>query len=221
MTISSFVRVAAIVTASAIAVPAHALGIDLLQSRDLINVGDKLITFDGKLEWLDLTETAGRSYNDVSGQLGSGGEFDGWRYATRDDVTDLWDAAGGNSAEYNNGWSASNNGLFDRVAAHVGDLQCDYYGCPQHGDGQSYWLTADEHSSGHMWMSRMYDDIANSSSPVWDYMHSSHSAMSWAGVHPFVGSALVRESPVSEPTSVALFALGLAGLRLRRARGKG
>ena len=52
--------------------------------RDLRTPGDALITFDTvtSLEWLDLTETRGRSYIDITGQLGPGGEFSGWRYAT-------------------------------------------------------------------------------------------------------------------------------------------
>ena len=33
------------------------------------------------LDWLDLTETVGYSYNYISTQLGSGGEFEGWQYA--------------------------------------------------------------------------------------------------------------------------------------------
>ncbi|ARN74886.1 hypothetical protein [Oceanicoccus sagamiensis] len=42
------------------------------------------------LDWLDLTETNGRSYVDVSGKLGEGQEFDGWRYASVDEAQALW-----------------------------------------------------------------------------------------------------------------------------------
>lgn len=53
-----------------------------LISKDLSSVGDGLITLDSdtNLEWLDLSQTAGRSYNDISSQLGVGGEFAGWSY---------------------------------------------------------------------------------------------------------------------------------------------
>ena len=40
--------------------------------------------------WLDLTETNGLSYNYVSGQLGAGGDFEGYRYATNAEVVGLW-----------------------------------------------------------------------------------------------------------------------------------
>ena len=33
------------------------------------------------LEWLDVTETTGSSYNDIEDQLQAGGAFEGWRYA--------------------------------------------------------------------------------------------------------------------------------------------
>ena len=34
------------------------------------------------LDWLDLTASTGRSYADVSGEFGTGGDFEGYRYAT-------------------------------------------------------------------------------------------------------------------------------------------
>jgi hypothetical protein len=42
------------------------------------------------LDWLDLTETNGRSYNDISSKLGAGEEFEGWRYASPAEAIDLW-----------------------------------------------------------------------------------------------------------------------------------
>lgn len=35
------------------------------------------------LDWLDVTASTNRSFNDVSSQFGTGDDFDGWRYATR------------------------------------------------------------------------------------------------------------------------------------------
>jgi uncharacterized repeat protein (TIGR01451 family) len=58
--------------------------------------GDNLITRDTMtgLDWLDLTQTANRSYNDVSSQLGAGGQFAGFRYATQAEVTALFSKFG-------------------------------------------------------------------------------------------------------------------------------
>lgn len=46
--------------------------------------GDGLLTFDASthLSWLDLTQTYGRSYDQVASELAPGGEFAGFRFAT-------------------------------------------------------------------------------------------------------------------------------------------
>jgi hypothetical protein len=41
------------------------------------------------LDWLDVTATQGKSYDDVSGQFGVGGNFKGYRYATGTDFNAL------------------------------------------------------------------------------------------------------------------------------------
>ncbi|RLA12493.1 MAG: hypothetical protein DRQ59_07465 [Gammaproteobacteria bacterium] len=47
------------------------------------------------LDWLDLTESTNRSYNDVIGQLGSGGLYEGWRYASTTEIELFFTHAGG------------------------------------------------------------------------------------------------------------------------------
>ena len=42
------------------------------------------------LEWLDLTQTVNLSFNQVSAELGKGGDFEGFRYATLDEIRNLW-----------------------------------------------------------------------------------------------------------------------------------
>lgn len=42
------------------------------------------------LDWLEVTETIGMSYDGVSAQLGAGGDFAGWSYATSAQVVTLW-----------------------------------------------------------------------------------------------------------------------------------
>lgn len=57
----------------------------------LIDSADSNFTIDTEsgLDWLDVTASVGQSYYDVSGQLGSGGSYEGWRYATNDEVESL------------------------------------------------------------------------------------------------------------------------------------
>jgi hypothetical protein len=45
------------------------------------------------LDWLDLPLTKNRSVDDITAQLGAGGEFEGFRYATTAEITALWTAA--------------------------------------------------------------------------------------------------------------------------------
>lgn len=63
-----------------------------LISSNWQTVGDGFITQDTEsgLSWLDLSITYSMSYNQVSSQLGIGGEFEGFRYATTEEVLALW-----------------------------------------------------------------------------------------------------------------------------------
>lgn len=85
-------RLAALVCLAALAPLASAD----LTSRDWASSGDGLLTFDSDsgLEWLDWQYTNNRSYADVSSQLGAGGEFEGFRYATEDEMRGLYEHAG-------------------------------------------------------------------------------------------------------------------------------
>ena len=67
-----------------------------LISWDWKTPGDNLLTYDSAtgLDWLDWTESTNRSYNDVLTQLGPGGEFEGFRHASTDEVHTLFEHAG-------------------------------------------------------------------------------------------------------------------------------
>lgn len=68
--------------------------ISLPITAQAILVADGLIVrdTDTNLEWLKLTETFGMTYGEVTGQLGVGGAYDGMRYATNQEVVDLFGA---------------------------------------------------------------------------------------------------------------------------------
>ena len=63
---------------------------------DWKNFGDGLLTIDTnqRLEFLDVRESKGLSYNDVADKFGSGEQFDGFRHATEQEVLDLLDGIG-------------------------------------------------------------------------------------------------------------------------------
>ena len=86
--------IAAVGSAFCCVIPSPALGELLI--LDWHVPGDSLITRDSEtgFEWLDLTASAGRSYNYMSSQFGPDGEFECFRYATRAEIVSLWTHAG-------------------------------------------------------------------------------------------------------------------------------
>ena len=67
-----------------------------LIDQDWQSPGDAQLLLDTStgLLWLDHTPTMDISYDDVTGALGTGGTFDGFRYATEAEVLHLWTQAG-------------------------------------------------------------------------------------------------------------------------------
>jgi hypothetical protein len=69
----------------AFATPARAL---------LIDQGVTTLDTATNLEWLDLTESTGRSFDDVGSHFGGGGDFAGWRHANTAEVSALFTSQG-------------------------------------------------------------------------------------------------------------------------------
>ena len=76
---------------------------DLIGVNDPSIVGNGMPSLDGNnltrdtesgLDWLDVTLSLGRSYNDVSTQFGAGGDYEGFRFATGPDLETLFTNAG-------------------------------------------------------------------------------------------------------------------------------
>ncbi len=57
-------------------------GVALAAPTDFIDHGHYTTDTNNGLDWLDVTISVNQSYNYVSSQFGSGGEYEGWRYAT-------------------------------------------------------------------------------------------------------------------------------------------
>ena len=70
------------------------------------------------LQWLDLSLSDNKSYNLVISQLQPGGVYDGFRYATRDEVLHLWSEAGITDT----GFAWVNNGEYPIVSDMVNRL---------------------------------------------------------------------------------------------------
>lgn len=203
-------------------------------SAAIVDHGAYLTDTTTGLDWLDLTETANMSYNMVSAELAAGGTLEGWRYATRAEVGDLWSAFGGDS-NYYSGWSTQNDGLFDAIAPLMGDLYCGTVWCPEVGAGFSHWITADFASAqdvandhhnpkvvveGERAVAILYDYIYRVESATQDYAHLTQVTIADDFANGEFGSALVRISAIPVPAAIWLFGSGLLGIAAVARRGK-
>jgi len=180
-------------------------------SAVLVDNGDFTTDTRTGLDWLDITQTGGASYNDVTAQLGVGGLFEGWVYASSTQVSEFFTSAGG-TAPYN-GYSTVNNGV---VAPLV-----DLWGITD--TVRSIGLTpfiqfitaeespnfANEHNTG---LIEPADDLE-------DRMDILRSFVPDDTNEPLLGSALVRNTAVPVPGAIWLLGsgfLGLIGIARRR-----
>ena len=170
--------------------------------------GDNLITTDTEsgLNWLDLTETNGLTYDYVSSQLSVGGQFEGFRYATPDEVVALYYSFSINLAATAPQTSTSYDFGIMIAAGVLGNTTCAY-DCIANPYGTLGYTsqTWDEHPSYKVVMGATVDQ---NSVPTYrtDGSYFQLSAYSTG----YTGSYLVQAVPV--PAAVWLFGSGLLGL---------
>ena len=182
----------------------------------LIKNGNIITDTDTGLDWYALTATTGNSYNTMSSLLSdSNSIYFGYEYASFQQLESLWQNAGyitaiaplvsiGNNTTTNaTDILALNNlmGLFGQTGTNC---------CAR--------------SSG------IYNAISGNSRLIWDWLPdaggsgitytgitTSPSAITWAPRND-IGHWLIKETPtdVPEPSTLAIFALGIIGLASRR-----
>ena len=145
------------------------------------------------LDFLDLEDTLGRSFQDVSSQLGSGGEFEGFRYATVDEIDSL-------VSNYNS--PATPPGT-PRLTALL-DVATNLF-----GSDFSTGLSADLGPLGDIQIVSIIENTSPSASQSIE--------VAVDRVSPTTGSFLVTSSSaVPEPNSVSLCAVLFMGVLARR-----
>lgn len=182
-----------------------------LVGADLFATDDQMLTRDTAtgLGWLDLNLTLNLSVNDILG--GSGGYLDsGFRHATENEITVLFTNAGiprlNTNATTPDGDPAGRvTENYDGVVFLMGLLGCTG-NCVTGGP---------DFTSGFAALSELEAQAA--SMDVWDGKARALVGNCCAGFdsrHPSMGHWLVRQVP--EPTTFAIFALGLLGLGFSR-----
>lgn len=161
------------------------------------------------LDWLDLTETVNLSYDYVSSQFGSGGEFEGWALASRLQVRDLLDNAGG-SGTYD-GWSTGNNGVVTPLLGLWGDFSTDSQ------NNSVHFIFDEVDTFNRHALAYLFDTTKSTQGLSNDFIKIDNGYWTDTSASSQVGSALVRISSVPIPASIWLFCSGLVGLlHLRR-----
>ena len=193
-----------------------------------IDRGTYLTDTTSGLDWLDVTASVNRSYNDVSSQFGVGGDFAGWRYATGLEFNGLvghWTGVmpSGNVSP----WVAdAGDGLVAALGSTMDSMYISLYGMTYDASkGVAEGAAMDATTGliadiflGYRQYAQLFDreEVAPLDYSL-TYAGSAEDSAKWLEI----GSFLVRQSaPIPEPTTIALLGLGLAGLCFSRRKVK-
>ena len=162
------------------------------------------------LDWLDLTETNGFSYDDVSGQLSSGDVYDGWRYATVAEAENLFLQFGLSitSSTESASTATATVSAISNMTSYFGDIVGEQYGADYFG---FYGIVDDGNDNGsHAWVGGHIKYSSDLVDIETDYANAAFGPDSNARLYS--GHYLVQTSVVPIPAAVWLFGSGLIGL---------
>jgi hypothetical protein len=213
-------------------------------NASIIDNGPYTTDTESGLDWLDVTLSIDRSYDDVSTQFGSAGDFEGWRYASGLEFEQLWNNISGvdESSPYGAEFYDIDETTFsiDPYVAMLGDTHDAYIvglGGPITSSDHE-WGGVDGDGKGfHRSLGILADSFYGHDGVTIYYYHASawdvdeyslgkpdatvvHGGAAIGGYSwEDVGSWLVRGTiSVPEPSIIALFCLGLVGIGFARRR---
>lgn len=170
----------------------------VLLSRDWQNPNDNLLTLDtdSGLEWLDWAYTVDRSYDDIASRFGMGGEFEGFRHATLDELSALYTNTGfnfpTNSDASNIPLAVNFVDLFGQTFSTTNGLGTEAIYNNPGAATDTFWVTAVNQLNGQV-LPELFEFPSRSSAE-------------------FVGNAIVRTSVIPIPAAIWLFGSAALGL---------
>jgi len=178
----------------------------------IINNGD-FTTVDGA-DWLDMSFTDGKSYNEVLSLIQSGNTLFGWRVASFNEVEAMYRSFGYTETpnDTSDQYYVTNNG-YDQVLQHLGST---------YNGGTTYAFTVgyvnnigNNYSSQNTWQQVVQTGaISSNNNGFWrgdSWGNAQSNANSMIGTYLTRGGAVVPE-----PSTLAIFVLGIMGLASRR-----
>jgi hypothetical protein len=110
-------------------------------ARDAAGWGEGSLTLDTDtgLQWLDVNLSVSFSYNEMRAEMLSGGQYEGFRYATRDEVASLFVNAG---VQHINAVSTDNNQAAAQLMEFLG------FTSSRRGNNELFGITGTEQSGG-------------------------------------------------------------------------
>ncbi len=158
------------------------------------------------LDWLKLDQSINYSYDDiVNNQLGVTGDFSGWSIASLGTVHNLFDNAGGDGTYRSNNFT-STNAVMNNTLTNLFTIT----------EGTNSWFHVVDSIPGGSTSGVILSTAGN----VNQYVGGGYSIS--AAAYTFIGTALYRttsngnSNEVPEPSTLAIFAIGIMGLASRR-----